>query len=120
MQLVGFAQAAPVPELIDPFGRQVTYLRISVTDRCDFRCVYCMAENMTFLPKKEILTLEEIDFGSTRATTLRNCAGWFLIVASIAAIPCFSQAACRSSMNASPSLFLDPFGRPGLPGLNWC
>ena len=61
MQPVGFAQAAPVPELIDPFGRHVTYLRISVTDRCDFRCVYCMAENMTFLPKKEILTLEEID-----------------------------------------------------------
>jgi cyclic pyranopterin phosphate synthase len=61
MQPVGFAEAAPVPELIDPFGRHVTYLRISVTDRCDFRCVYCMAENMTFLPKKEILTLEEID-----------------------------------------------------------
>src|SRR5215470_12605367 len=59
MQPVGFAQA--VPELIDPFGRQITYLRISVTDRCDFRCVYCMAENMTFLPKKDILTLEEID-----------------------------------------------------------
>jgi cyclic pyranopterin phosphate synthase len=53
--------AVPHPQLIDPFGRHVTYLRISVTDRCDFRCVYCMAENMTFLPKKEILTLEEID-----------------------------------------------------------
>ena len=39
-------------KLIDPFGRAVTYLRISVTDRCDFRCVYCMSENMTFLPKK--------------------------------------------------------------------
>ena len=61
MQPAGFSQAAPVPALIDPFGRHVTYLRISVTDRCDFRCVYCMAENMTFLPKKEILTLEEID-----------------------------------------------------------
>lgn len=47
--------------LIDPFGRAVTYLRVSVTDRCDFRCVYCMAENMTFLPKKDILTLEELD-----------------------------------------------------------
>jgi cyclic pyranopterin phosphate synthase len=57
----GFSGAAPHAELIDPFGRHVTYLRISVTDRCDFRCVYCMAENMTFLPKKEILTLEEID-----------------------------------------------------------
>ncbi|SON56445.1 Cyclic pyranopterin monophosphate synthase [Hartmannibacter diazotrophicus] len=47
--------------LIDPFGRSVTYLRVSVTDRCDFRCVYCMAENMTFLPKKDILSLEELD-----------------------------------------------------------
>ncbi len=48
-------------EMIDPFGRAVTYLRVSVTDRCDFRCVYCMAEDMTFLPKKEILSLEELD-----------------------------------------------------------
>ncbi|MBO9473640.1 GTP 3',8-cyclase MoaA [Shimia sp. R10_1] len=47
--------------LIDPFHRAVNYLRVSVTDRCDFRCVYCMAENMTFLPKKELLTLEELD-----------------------------------------------------------
>jgi cyclic pyranopterin phosphate synthase len=47
--------------LIDPFNRAITYIRVSVTDRCDFRCVYCMAENMTFLPKKDILTLEEID-----------------------------------------------------------
>ncbi len=48
-------------ELVDPFGRSVTYLRLSVTDRCDFRCVYCMSENMTFLPKKDVLTLEELD-----------------------------------------------------------
>ncbi len=47
--------------IIDPFGRAITYLRVSVTDRCDFRCVYCMAEDMTFLPKAEILTLEELD-----------------------------------------------------------
>src|SRR4051794_19825200 len=47
--------------LIDPFGRTISYLRISVTDRCDFRCVYCMAENMQFLPRKELLTLEELD-----------------------------------------------------------
>jgi len=47
--------------MIDPFGRTVNYLRVSVTDRCDFRCVYCMAENMTFLPKKDLLTLEELD-----------------------------------------------------------
>ena len=47
--------------LIDPFGRTVDYLRVSVTDRCDFRCVYCMAEEMTFLPKADLLTLEELD-----------------------------------------------------------
>ena len=47
--------------LVDPFGRAISYLRVSVTDRCDFRCVYCMAEDMTFLPKSEVLSLEEID-----------------------------------------------------------
>jgi cyclic pyranopterin phosphate synthase len=47
--------------MIDPFGRRITYLRVSVTDRCDFRCVYCMAETMTFLPRKDLLTLEELD-----------------------------------------------------------
>ncbi|MEQ8430139.1 MULTISPECIES: GTP 3',8-cyclase MoaA [Roseobacteraceae] len=47
--------------LIDPFQRAISYLRVSVTDRCDFRCVYCMSENMTFLSKKELLTLEELD-----------------------------------------------------------
>lgn len=49
------------PPLVDPFGRQITYLRLSVTDRCDFRCTYCMSENMTFLPKQEVLSLEELD-----------------------------------------------------------
>ena len=47
--------------LVDPYDRHVTYLRVSVTDRCDFRCVYCMAEDMTFLPKADVLTLEELD-----------------------------------------------------------
>src|SRR5258708_14738970 len=47
--------------MIDPFGRSITYLRVSVTDRCDFRCVYCMAEDMTFLPKAEVLSLEELE-----------------------------------------------------------
>ena len=47
--------------MIDPFGREITYLRVSVTDRCDLRCVYCMAEDMTFLPKADILSLEELD-----------------------------------------------------------
>src|SRR5262244_2338900 len=47
--------------LVDPFQRAITYLRVSVTDRCDFRCVYCMAEHMTFLPKADLLSLEELD-----------------------------------------------------------
>jgi cyclic pyranopterin phosphate synthase len=50
----------PTP-LIDPFARAITYLRVSVTDRCDFRCVYCMSEHMSFLPKADLLTLEELD-----------------------------------------------------------
>src|ERR1700754_3675734 len=60
---MGFERAAtikPAP-LIDPFQRAITYLRVSVTDRCDFRCVYCMSENMSFLPKADLLTLEELD-----------------------------------------------------------
>jgi cyclic pyranopterin phosphate synthase len=56
---VAFTQVEPA--LIDPFGRAITYLRVSVTDRCDFRCVYCMAENMTFLPKADVLSIEELD-----------------------------------------------------------
>lgn len=56
--LAPMTSAAP---LIDPFARPISYLRVSVTDRCDFRCVYCMAENMTFLPKADLLTLEELD-----------------------------------------------------------
>jgi cyclic pyranopterin phosphate synthase len=49
------------PALVDPFGRAITYVRLSVTDRCDFRCVYCMSEDMTFLPKSDVLSLEELD-----------------------------------------------------------
>jgi cyclic pyranopterin phosphate synthase len=52
--------AAPAP-LIDPFGRAISYVRVSVTDRCDFRCVYCMSEHMAFLPRRDLLTLEELD-----------------------------------------------------------
>ena len=51
---------APTKPLIDPFGRHIEYLRVSVTDRCDFRCLYCMAEDMEFLPKREVLSLEEL------------------------------------------------------------
>ena len=56
------AHAPPaVQPLIDPFGRAIAYVRISVTDRCDYRCVYCMSEDMNFLPKRDILSLEELD-----------------------------------------------------------
>ena len=58
---MNIAVPATKPALIDPFGRTITYLRVSVTDRCDFRCVYCMAEDQHFLPKKEVLSLEELD-----------------------------------------------------------
>jgi len=53
--------AKPLPPLMDRFQRHVSYLRVSVTDRCDFRCIYCMAEEMTFLPKADLLSLEELD-----------------------------------------------------------
>jgi cyclic pyranopterin phosphate synthase len=52
----------PSTTLVDRFGRSIDYLRVSITDRCDFRCVYCMAEDMVFLPRKQILSLEEIYF----------------------------------------------------------
>jgi len=55
------APLRPTGPMVDPFGRRVSYLRVSVTDRCDLRCVYCMAEEMTFLPKADLLTLEELD-----------------------------------------------------------
>jgi cyclic pyranopterin phosphate synthase len=61
MPISPLPEAGAAPGLVDPFGRHVTYLRVSVTDRCDFRCVYCMAEDMTFLPKADLLTLEELD-----------------------------------------------------------
>src|SRR5438445_11971871 len=77
-----FERAASVPprSLIDPFGRAISYLRVSVTDRCDFRCVYCMAENMAFLPKQDLLTLEELDrlcgaFVARGVTKLRLTGG---------------------------------------------
>jgi len=56
-----FSAARGRPPLVDPFGRNISYLRVSVTDRCDFRCVYCMSENMAFLPKADVLSLEELD-----------------------------------------------------------
>jgi len=57
----GLDAAEGLTPLVDPFGRAISYLRVSVTDRCDFRCVYCMSEHMTFLPKADLLSLEELD-----------------------------------------------------------
>jgi len=74
-------RAGPRPRaLIDPFARAITYLRVSVTDRCDFRCVYCMSEHMSFLPKAELLSLEELDrlcsaFVAKGVTKLRLTGG---------------------------------------------
>ncbi len=51
----------PDSQLVDPFGRRITYLRLSVTDRCDFRCTYCMSEDMQFLPRDQVLSLEELE-----------------------------------------------------------
>ncbi len=62
IQIASTADVTPAGKaMVDPFGRHITYLRVSVTDRCDFRCVYCMSENMSFLPKADLLTLEELD-----------------------------------------------------------
>jgi len=83
------ANEVPIaPTLIDSFGRQITYLRLSVTDRCDFRCVYCMAEDMTFLPKAQILSLEELyqmsaAFVALGVTKIRLTGGEPLIRASL-------------------------------------
>src|SRR5437763_13276324 len=60
----GLSSKAPTAlsrPMVAPFGRTISYLRVSVTDRCDFRCLYCMSEDMTFLPKRDLLTLEELD-----------------------------------------------------------
>jgi len=59
--IIGNSLISSPPALVDPFGRQISYIRVSVTDRCDFRCVYCMSEDMTFLPKRDLLTFEELD-----------------------------------------------------------
>ena len=64
------AQAVHAAPLIDGFGRAVTYLRVSVTDRCDLRCLYCMSEHMTFLPKADVLTIEELDRLASTFVTL--------------------------------------------------
>lgn len=78
--------------MVDPFGRHVTYLRVSVTDRCDFRCVYCMSEHMTFLPKEELLTLEELD---------RLCSVFVARGSRRSASPAASRSSARTSSGSS-------------------
>ena len=83
--------ASPPHPLTDPFGRAITYVRVSVTDRCDFRCVYCMAEDMTFLPKKDVLSLEELDrlcsaFVATGVRKLRLTGGEPLVRKNVLAL----------------------------------
>ena len=65
-------------QLQDGFGRSIEYLRLSVTDRCDFRCVYCMAEDMTFLPRQQVLSLEEIQRvgGGGRVALPESCSAF--------------------------------------------
>lgn len=74
------ARARDRGSLVDPFGREISYVRLSVTDRCDMRCVYCMSEDMNFLPKRDLLTLEELDrlctaFVARGVTKLRITGG---------------------------------------------
>ena len=83
-----------ITSLIDPFGRHVSYLRVSVTDRCDFRCVYCMAEDMTFLPKRDLLSLEELDRMCT-AFIEKGVRKIRLVAARFSTISIGVQASCR-------------------------
>jgi len=120
---------ATAPSLIDRFGRQVDYVRLSVTDRCDFRCVYCMAEDMTFVPKPEILTLEEIyqlgqAFVELGVTKLRLTGGEPLIrngvmslVERLGALPGLSQLAITTNGSQLQRL-AGPLRRAGVNSLN--
>ena len=88
------AHAPPVVQpLVDPFGRAIAYVRVSVTDRCDYRCVYCMSEDMIFLPKRDVLSLEELD---------RLCSAFVGLGARKFASPAASRwsgaTSCRCSM----------------------
>lgn len=119
----------PGSRLIDNFGRQITYVRISVTDRCDFRCVYCMAEDMTFMPRSEILSLEEI---ATLARNLVACgvtkirltggeplvrAGVVDLVRTISQLPGL-QELCMTTNGSRLQELAQPLREAGLDRLN--
>ena len=112
--------------LIDPFARQIRYVRLSVTDRCDFRCVYCMAENMTFLPRDRLLTLEEIArlgrvFASLGVQTFRLTGGEPLVRRNLAwLVEQLSQHSevVMTSNGARLSQFAAPLKNAGLSRIN--
>lgn len=115
--------------LVDNFGRQVTYVRISVTDRCDFRCVYCMAEDMTFMPRSEILSLEEIavlarNLVACGVTKIRLTGGEPLVrsgvvglVRSISQLPGL-QELCMTTNGSRLQELSEPLRQAGLDRLN--
>ena len=117
------------PKLVDGFGRQVTYLRLSVTDRCDFRCVYCMAEEMTFLPRHQVLSLEEMAriariFVSLGVTKIRLTGGEPLVrrgieqlAAQLAALPGLREL-CMTTNGGRLTRFARPLAQAGVDRLN--
>ncbi len=119
----------PESVLIDNFGRQITYVRISVTDRCDFRCVYCMAEDMTFMPRSEILSLEEIavlarNLVACGVTKIRLTGGEPLVrsgvvdlVGSISQLPGL-QELCMTTNGSRLQELAEPLRQAGLDRLN--
>ena len=117
------------PPLQDRFGRQVDYLRLSVTDRCDFRCVYCMAEDMTFLPRRDILSLEQLydigaEFVQLGVTKIRLTGGEPLVrrnvlslVERLASLDGLEQLNMTSN-GAQLDRYAEPLYRAGLTGIN--
>ena len=111
--------------MIDPFGRGISYLRVSVTDRCDFRCVYCMAEDMTFLPKAEILSLEELDrlctaFVRLGVRKLRLTGGEPLVRKNVMSLVRALSRHLPSGASMSPSIVSSqPSSLPSPAGAGW-
>ncbi len=124
----GGVMTRPQP-LVDNFGRQVTYVRLSVTDRCDFRCVYCMAEEMTFLPKAQVLSLEEMavlarNLVASGVTKIRLTGGEPLVrpgvvelVRTLSALPGL-QELCMTTNGGRLQDLAQPLKEAGLHRLN--
>jgi cyclic pyranopterin phosphate synthase len=115
--------------LVDQFGRRITYVRLSVTDRCDFRCVYCMAEEMTFVPRDQVLSLEEIaevgrGFVAEGVTKLRLTGGEPLVrrglvdlASELGALPGLREL-CMTTNGARLGEFAEPLARAGVSRVN--